>query len=76
MRSAPTEPSVAEPRTRKSYRRWFKTLAQMKSLQILDLGFTPIADAGLPELAKLENLQTLRINGDKVTALGLRTSRN
>ena len=43
----------------------------MKKLEKLYLEKTQITDAGLLELAKMQQLRALRLHGTKVTAAGL-----
>ncbi len=46
-------------------------LVQLKNLEGLDLGYTPVADDGLRHLSGLPNLGGLNLNGTKVTDGGL-----
>jgi hypothetical protein len=49
-----------------------KSLAGLKNLEILDLGWTKdVGDAGLPLLAKLPRLRVLGLGGTKVTDAGI-----
>jgi internalin A len=49
-----------------------KELADLESLQTLDLGITQVTGAGLKDLAGLKSLQTLDLGGTKVTDAGLK----
>jgi len=44
----------------------------MKYLTSLNLSFTNVTDAGLKDLARLENLKSLELNATKVTFAGFR----
>src|SRR5260370_10957574 len=50
-----------------------KALAGLKHVRALDIGFTPVSDAGLKELTNLvPQLQTLSLAGTKITNAGLK----
>ncbi len=48
-----------------------KALAELKSLQILDLTDSRVTDAGLAHLEKLHRLERIRLDGTDVTDVGL-----
>ena len=76
--AADEKPLIADPIVEKAIRKSLKkpegelTEADLAKATYLSLRFTKITDAGLKEVAKLQQLESLNLNWTKITDAGLK----